>query len=290
MTNKKKLVIISGLSGSGKTIAAATFEDMGFYCISNMPPALIPEIINSWGEGEERNVAVIVDARINKFFNPHMSMFQKLEEIRSEAYTKPILLYLDTGDDDLIRRFKETRRKHPLVDKSTGIYDAIKKERELTADMRDNADVVIDTTGLEPESLRRTLRELFAEEAKENGLLISIVSFGFKHGVPQDADIVFDVRFLDNPYWVPELREMNGTDPVIRDFVFNDPLTEPLMEKLTDLIEFTAPQYAKEGKAYLTIAIGCTGGHHRSVVIAGALADILRRENLNVRLEHRELR
>ncbi len=200
-----------------------------------------------------------------------------------------LLSYLTASDAELVRRFKETRRKHPLVTTERGILDAIKLERDMLADLNEHADKTIDTTNLEPEGLRRLIRDAFESVRPHERLMISVVSFGFKHGVPLDADVVFDVRFLANPFWVPSLREKDGTTPEAAGYVLSDPLTEPLLEKLFDLVEFSIPQYIKEGKAYLTIAIGCTGGKQRSVVVANELARFLMGTNYVVRVEHRDL-
>ncbi|MGC8862491.1 MAG: RNase adapter RapZ, partial [Armatimonadota bacterium] len=200
-----------------------------------------------------------------------------------------VVLFLEASDSELIKRFKETRRKHPLVTAQRGINEAIRLEREMLDDLKEIADKIIDTTNLEPEHLRRAIREFFGPENAQERLMIAVVSFGFKHGVPLDADVVFDVRFLANPFWVPRLKNLNGTHPDVVQYVLSDPLTEPLLEKLFDLTEFSIPQYIREGKAYLTIAIGCTGGKHRSVVIADELARFLRAANYVVRVEHRDV-
>lgn len=290
MTKQNQLVIISGLSGAGKSLASATFEDLDYYCIDNLPPPLLPETIDLWKQpSEPQNVAITVDVRAKQFFNVLLPMCDRLHSENLEQFRKPVLLFIDAGDAELVKRFKETRRKHPLVTVERGILDAIRLEREMLADITERADKIIDTTNLGPEGLRRQIREFFGPSQAQERLMISVLSFGFKHGVPLDADVVFDVRFLANPYWIPSLKDKTGLTPEARQYVLSDPLTEPLMEKLFDLVEFSIPQYVKEGKAYLTIAIGCTGGRQRSVVVATELARFLMSANYVVRVEHRDL-
>lgn len=223
------------------------------------------------------------------FFDELLPTYQALRDKPLEGFSRPVLLYLNASDAELVKRFKETRRKHPLVTKKIGILDAIKLERDMLADLNENADKTIDTTNLEAEGLRRLIREFFGPPHMQERLMVSVVSFGFKHGVPLDADVVFDVRFLANPYWVPSMRDKNGTNAEVAQYVLSDPLTEPLLEKLFDLVEYSIPLYIKEGKAYLTIAIGCTGGKHRSVVIANELARFLGSADYNVHIEHRDI-
>ncbi|NLN75335.1 MAG: RNase adapter RapZ [Armatimonadetes bacterium] len=290
MKKHKQLVIVTGMSGAGKSMAANTFEDLNFYCIDNMPPGALPDVINFWKPpAQTEDVAIIVDVRAGQFFDQLIPMCRQLRENPVEHFQPPVVLFLDASDAVLVKRFKETRRKHPLVTKERGILEAITKERAMLADLRENADKTIDTTNLESEGLRRLIREFFGPSQSQERLMIAVLSFGFKHGTPLDADLVFDVRFLANPYWVPKLRDLNGTHEEVSQYVLSDPLTEPLMEKLFDLVEFSLPQYLREGKAYLTIAIGCTGGKHRSVVVATELARFLDASNYTVRVEHRDL-
>ncbi len=290
MNKQKQLVILTGLSGAGKSMAANTFEDLDFYCIDNLPPNLLPTVIDLWNNAEKpQDLAVVVDVRAGEFFSSLLPVCKALKSETHGWLSKPVILFIDASDAELVKRFKETRRKHPLVTEERGVPDAIILEREMMADVLEQTDKIIDTTNLEPEGLRRLIREFFGPSDSKERLMVAVVSFGFKHGVPLDADLVFDVRFLANPFWDPELKHLNGTDGNVQRFVLSDPLTEPLLEKLFDLVEFSIPQYVKEGKAYLTIAIGCTGGKHRSVVVADELASFLRRSNYNVRLEHRDL-
>jgi len=278
------------MSGAGKSAVINTFEDLDFFCIDNLPPSLLPSMVNLWQSPHKpENVAIVTDSRAGQFFNELLPTYQTLRNKPLESFERPVLLFLNANDAELVKRFKETRRKHPLVTKEIGIMDAIKLEREMLEDLNENADKIIDTTNLEAEGLRRLIREFFGPSHIQERLMIAVVSFGFKHGVPLDADVVFDVRFLANPYWVPSMREMNGNNADVSQYVLSDPLTEPLLEKLFDLVEYSIPQYIKEGKAYLTIAIGCTGGKHRSVVVANELARFLASADYNVRVEHRDI-
>lgn len=290
MEKPKQLVILTGMSGAGKSLAINTFEDLNFFCVDNLPPSCLLEAVGLWSPPHaSQNVAVVADVRAGQFFEDLLPMCETLREKHPPHFARPVILFLDSSDAELIKRFKETRRKHPLVTATRGIVEAIQLERDMLADLKETADKIIDTTNLEPESLRRLIREFFAPTNAQERLMIAVVSFGFKHGVPLDADLVFDVRFLANPFWVSRLKSLNGTDPDVIQYVLSDPLTEPLLEKLFDLTEFTLPQYIREGKAYLTIAIGCTGGKHRSVVVADELARFLAASNYVVRVEHRDL-
>lgn len=278
------------MSGAGKSLAINTFEDLNFFCMDNLPPSLIPSMVELWQQPKKpENIAIVADTRAGQFFDELLPTYLTLRDKPFKNFSRPVLLFLNASDTELVKRFKETRRKHPLVNSKIGVLDAIKLEREKLADLAENADKIIDTTNLEAEGLRRLIREFFGPPHVQERLMIAVVSFGFKHGVPLDADVVFDVRFLANPYWVPSMREMNGNDEAVAQYVLSDPLTEPLMEKLFDLVEYSIPQYIKEGKVYLTIAIGCTGGKHRSVVVANALAQFLARADYNVRVEHRDI-
>ena len=289
MNKQKQLVIITGMAGAGKSMVANTFEDLNFYCIDNLPPGVLPTVIDLWKPpAEAQNVAIVVDIRAAQFFDQLLPVSRELIKNPVSHFRKPVVLFLDASDAELVKRFKETRRKHPLVTKERGILEAIALERERMADLKEHADKIIDTTNLESEGLRRLIRDFFGPPHSQERLMIAVVSFGFKHGTPLDADVVFDVRFLANPFWIPKLKNLNGTNEAVAQYVLSDPLTEPLLEKLFDLVEFSLPQYIKEGKAYLTIAIGCTGGKHRSVVVANELARFLSAANYTVRVEHRD--
>lgn len=290
MRKQNQLVIVTGMSGAGKSMAANTFEDLNFYCIDNLAPGVLPSVIDLWKPpAQPQNVAIVVDVRAGQFFDQLIPICRQLREHPVNHFQPPVVLFLDSSDAELVKRFKETRRKHPLVTEERGILDAIALERDMLADLKETADKIIDTTNLETEGLRRLIRDFFGPSQSQERLMIAVVSFGFKHGTPLDADLVFDVRFLANPFWVPKLRNLNGTHEEVAQYVLSDPLTEPLLEKLFALVEFSLPQYIREGKAYLTIAIGCTGGKHRSVVVANELARFLAASNYTVRVEHRDL-
>jgi UPF0042 nucleotide-binding protein len=304
-----QFVIITGISGSGKSLALRIFEDLGFYCVDNMPPALIPQLAllcNGKGEGVAppgsqlpaagsqqpgagnrepgARVACVTDVRAGAHLVELEPALRELEQIG----VTPQFLFLDASDSVLVNRFKETRRKHPLLVPNGGILGSIAAEREMLKELKERADKVIDTSDYNPRALGRTLSELFGSDGSREGLTINVTSFGFKHGLPLDADLVFDVRFLANPHYVRELRWQDGRDEAVRSFVMLDPLTQPFLAKLFDLVEFTLPQYAAEGKAYLTIAIGCTGGRHRSVMVAEELAGFLRGKGYEPLIHHRD--
>ncbi|HPP74381.1 MAG TPA: RNase adapter RapZ [Armatimonadota bacterium] len=288
--SQKQLVVITGMSGAGKTLAIRTFEDLNYFCIDNLPPDLLANLVNLWKESgvDADGLAIVVDVRTGQFFGDFMQAYEELTSAQVKGYSRAKILFLDASDPILIRRFKETRRKHPLVAEGKGILESIKEERHILADIKEKADKVIDTSNLEPEGFRREIRRYFGPQGAREGMVITVISFGYKYGVPLDADLVFDVRFLANPYWVEKLSKLDGNQEEVRHYVLSDPLTEPLMERLCSLIEFSIPQYEKEGKAYLSIAIGCTGGRHRSVVVANELARYLSVRDFNVLVEHRD--
>lgn len=285
------LIILTGMSGAGKTLAVHVFEDLNYFCIDNLPPDLIPEAALRWSMAGNTaaGLTAVVDCRAGNMFDSFVHTYQNMKESPVEGFNTPKILYLDASDEILIQRFKETRRRHPLFNETSGIIPSIEKEREILAPLKAMADKVIDTSNLEPIGLRKTIERYFSDQLPAESLIITVVSFGFKHGIPLDADLVFDVRFLSNPHYVSSLRPFDGNSREVRDYVLADPLSEPLTEKLFDLVEFSIPQYAKEGKAYLTIAIGCTGGKHRSVVVANELAKYLKDRNYTVLTEHRDL-
>ena len=288
---KKQLVVVTGMSGAGKTLAIRSFEDLGFFCIDNLPPDLMSHAVEHWQspDKEPRDLALVVDSRSGRLFDDFLAAFGELAGRSHDGFEQPRILFLDANDDVLLKRFKETRRKHPMFDQGGGILESIREERRLLSEVKVQADKVLDTSNLEPLGLRREISRYFGAKRESAELIVTIVSFGFKFGIPLDADLVFDVRFLANPHYVKELQQMNGNSPDVAKFVLSDPLTEPLLERLAALLEFSIPQYKREGKAYLTIAIGCTGGRHRSVVIANELAQSLRRTNVNVIVRHRDV-
>lgn len=287
----KELVIVTGMSGAGKSLASHVFEDLKYYCIDNIPPDLMPQAATLWhgSNSDAAGLAFVVDARSGELFEHFIKTYDEMKDAPANGFARPKILFLDASDDVLIKRFKETRRRHPLVTDSRGIIDSIRYERSLLTPLRERADKVIDTSSLEPIALRKAIERYFSTQRPAEALVITVVSFGFKHGIPLDADLVFDVRFLANPHYVQELRPYDGNSQQVRQYVLSDPLTEPLMEKFFDLVEFSIPQYAREGKAYLTIAIGCTGGRHRSVVLTNELARFLENMNYTVIVEHRDV-
>lgn len=279
-------LIVSGMSGAGKSRAVATFEDLGYYCVDNLPIALIPrfaEICLAATERYER-VALVTDVRAGGDFQ---QLFDSLDSIKNMGCDYRIL-FLDTDTQTLIRRFKETRRKHPLMDKGVSMTAAIEKERAMLAALRNRADFIVDTTGLSAAGLRERLLTLFAGTDNGGAFEVIVQSFGFKYGIPPESDLVFDVRFLPNPYYEMSLREKNGTDPDVRDYVFQGGMADELMQHLTSTIDFLLPRYVAEGKANVIISIGCTGGKHRSVAIAEALSEHLRGRDYGVVTMHRD--
>lgn len=279
-------LIVSGMSGAGKSRAVATFEDLGYYCVDNLPIALIPrfaEICLAATERYER-VAMVTDVRAGGDFQ---QLFDSLDSIKTMGCDYRIL-FLDSDTPTLIRRFKETRRKHPLMEKGVPMTAAIEKERSMLAALRNRADFVVDTTGLSTAGLRERLLALFSGTEGTGAFEVIVQSFGFKYGIPAESDLVFDVRFLPNPYYEMSLREKNGTDSDVRDYVFQGGTADALMGHLTSMIDFLLPRYMAEGKANVIIGIGCTGGKHRSVAIAEALSEHLRGNNYGVVTMHRD--
>lgn len=285
-----QLVVITGLSGAGKALAAKTFEDMAYTVVDNLPPVLLPELVEKCLIAGEQppaaRLAVVVDARAGSFF---VGLEPALALIHASG-VKPTILFLDASDEALVRRFKETRRKHPLFDEHGGILGSIQGERALLEDIKETADKVIDTSDLSAQQLRSLLVADFALGPEKNqGLTVTVTSFGFKYGLPLDADLVFDVRFLINPHYVDELRPYDGRDGRVEAYVMGDPDTGLFLHKLYDLMDWSVPQYIEEGKAYLTVAIGCTGGRHRSVLVAEKLGRHLRDRGFRVLIQHRDV-
>ncbi len=266
MTN---LVIISGVSGSGKSTAMNVLEDLGYYCVDNLPMTLLPKFIELCenSQGDINKVALAVDIREGVFFEGAPEIIRELKE-----KGHPIdIIFLDSSDTTLVRRYKETRRKHPLsVDGN--ILQGISREREMLRELKELSSYNIDTTDFNVHQLKELIKKKFDKSLSQN-LLINILSFGYKHGYPYDADMIFDVRFLPNPFFIEELKDLNGLDAEIVEFILGKEDTKEYIKKLTEFLEFLIPRYEKEGKTYLTIAIGCTGGKHRSVVIAKKLSE-----------------
>jgi RNase adapter protein RapZ len=279
------LLLITGLSGAGRSEAARSLEDLGYFVVDNLPPTLLPKMAElAAGPGGPGRVAIVVDARGGVFFG---ELSRALEELREERVASRIV-FLDASDEDLVNRYEATRRRHPLAP-GDRVAEGIRKERLMMQSLREDADLVIDTSGLTPHDLRDRMRETFSEAPPEAGLLVSVVSFGFKYGSPRDADLVLDVRFLPNPHWVDELRPLPGTNEKVRQYVEGQAEYGPFMKRLESLLDVVVPGYVNEGKSYLTVAVGCTGGRHRSVVVANDLADYFRERGHRVSVEYRDV-
>lgn len=281
-----ELVIVSGMSGAGRTEAMHVFEDLGYFCVDNLPPSLIGDLLEmpDFKEGDRR-VAVVCDARSRGFFKDMSAVLERLGESGISAK----IVFLDADDEKLIARYKSSRRRHPLCADGATISHGIERERALLRDLKSHADHIIDTTSLLPAELRSRLKDLFAGGAAREGLSVSVYSFGFKHGAPLDADLVIDVRFLPNPYYDPEMRTMTGLDEKVRDYVLYNSDTEAFLKRWKDLLDCVMPGYVAEGKQQLAIAVGCTGGQHRSVALAEVTGDYLRTCGYRVSVAHRDL-
>lgn len=278
-----ELVIITGMSGAGKTVAIQSFEDLGYFCIDNMPPSLIPKFWELIKEsGKVTKIALVVDLRSRSFFEEIQSM---LIDIENTNFIDTRMLFLDASDNELVSRYKETRRAHPLAMDGL-VTEGIRKERAILNDLKTRASIVIDTTTLTPRQLREKINQEF-RASHETGFRIEILSFGFKYGLPIDADIVMDVRFLPNPHYIPELRPLTGKDEPVYDYVMSFPETEEFYQQFSTLLQTIMPGYVKEGKSSLTVAIGCTGGQHRSVALSERIGAVLA-EDYRVNITHRD--
>lgn len=282
-----EILIISGLSGGGKSKAASFLEDMGFYIVDNMPAGMILKFAEfcAAGSGRYRRVALVYDVRTADTFDEFLEV---LSTLRQREYNCK-LLFLEAEVDVIIKRYKETRRMHPLQDQTGSLEAAANREIALMAPVRAQADVVIDSSRFSTARLRGELLRLFGGSRDAGRMEVSVASFGFKHGLPLEADLVFDVRFMPNPFYIDALRAKTGLDPEVRDYVFSFRETEQFMEKLRDLLGFVLPLYQEEGKTVLVIAVGCTGGHHRSVAVTHALAEYIRDLGYPVTENHRDM-
>lgn len=278
-------IIVTGLSGAGKSLASRCFEDVNFFCVDNLPPALLPKFAQLCASSEIQNVALVIDIRGRDFFREFDSA---LDEMRRDGVPFQVL-FLDASDQTLVTRFSETRRKHPL---SSGgrVLDDIRNERHLLENVRQRADLIIDTSILSPTQLKEEIIARIAAPSTGSRISVTVLSFGFKYGLPMDADLVFDVRFLSNPYYVRQLRDLTGNDGEVRDFVLKQPKAQAFLDHLYQMTDFLVPEYVQEGKTHLTVAIGCTGGKHRSITLANELSRHLQAKNLRVVLEHRDIR
>jgi RNase adapter protein RapZ len=279
------VTIITGMSGAGRSEAANVLEDLGFFVIDNLPPMLIGKVAEL-ARGHERpaRYALVVDVRSGDFLDDLAAARADLQ--RQGARTR--VLFLDAADDVLVRRYEASRRRHPLSD-SERVVEGIARERALVETLKGDADVIVDTSNLNVHELRDRLHELFGEHDVSGGLQVNVVSFGYKHGLPLDVDLVFDCRFLPNPHWVDELRPYTGRDAPVIEYVIKQEGTLEFLEQLDHLLELTLPGYEQEGKAYLSIGVGCTGGRHRSVVIADQIAAMLQRHGYRAAVHHRDV-
>lgn len=282
-------VIVTGLSGAGKSQAMQALEDLHYFCIDNLPPSLLPPLVELHAQsGQERKYAVAIDVRVREYFS---DLRDTLEWLETSGYSYHII-FLDCNDNTLITRFSETRRPHPLVKGQTGpesIFATIATERRLLSEARQMADVIIDTTDLRPVDLRMRLQEIYQGVSLHDALRVDIFSFGYKFGTPIDADIIFDVRFIPNPFYVDELRPLTGEDEMVAAYVLENPKTEEFLQRFTELVGILVPEYAREGKTGLSIGIGCTGGQHRSVAVSIEMAKRLKAKGIKARYRHREL-
>lgn len=284
MADQLSLVIITGMSGAGKTVAIQSFEDMGYFCVDNIPPSLIPKFWELIREsGEVTKIALVVDLRSRSFFDEIQNM---LAEIENTQLIDTKILFLDASDVELVSRYKETRRVHPMAMDGL-VTEGIRKERAILEDLKVKASLVIDTTTLTPRQLREKINQEFRHN-NESGFRVEMVSFGFKYGLPIDADIVMDVRFLPNPHYIPELRPLTGCDKPVYDYVMSFEQTEKFYQSFSQLLLQIMPGYIKEGKSSLTIAIGCTGGQHRSVALTNRVGECLKENGYTVNTTHRD--
>ena len=290
LTSMPELVILTGMSGAGRTEAMHVFEDLGYFCVDNLPASLIGQLIQLQdfpGQADDsRHLAVVCDARNRQYFSFLMDEIRSLDASGVDYQ----IIFLDSSDERLIARYKSSRRRHPMCDDGSSILQGIQRERNLLFELRESANHVIDTTDLLPQDLRSTIRNLYFAGEQRKGLAVTVYSFGFKHGSAADADIVIDVRFLPNPYWDEGMRHQTGLDKDVIDFVLYRKETEDFLKRWYDLLDTVMPGYVAEGKQQIAIAVGCTGGQHRSVVLAEATGDHLKSQGYRVSVAHRDLK
>jgi UPF0042 nucleotide-binding protein len=282
-----RFVILTGLSGAGKTQTIRNLEDLGFFCVDNLPPTVIPKFAEACYQtnGNIDKIALVIDIRGGKFFD---DLFESLAFLKDQGYEYEIL-FLEASDEALVKRYKESRRKHPLAPEGR-VLNGIATERKKLKDVLERADHIINTTKLSARELTEKINDIYGEEGQiETKLMITVLSFGFKYGIPVDSDLVFDVRFLPNPYYIPELKQYSGNEKPVRDYVLEFEGTVVFIEKLMDMLEFLIPNYKKEGKRQLIVSIGCTGGRHRSVAIANKIYELLDQSGHNVNIDHRDI-
>lgn len=279
-----RLVVLSGPSGSGKSTAIKALEDLGFFCVDNMPVSLLPKFLELVQSGEIAKVAAVVDVREREFLREFTPVFETLKK----AGYKVEILYLEASDESLVRRFSETRRKHPLASSESPL-EGILRERELLNELKAHADKVVDTTQFTVHQLRDIIKEYFSGPVTTEKMTINLISFGYKYGIPTDADLVMDIRFLPNPFFNNSLKWLDGTDEQVKKFVLGNEQSQEFLNRFRNFLDYLIPMYWKEGKSYLTIAIGCTGGKHRSVVIAEKLAEDINSDIAVARKRHRDV-
>lgn len=286
MSDTLELVIITGMSGAGKTVAVQSFEDLGYYCIDNMPPNLLPTFWELMKEsGKITRIALVIDLRTREFFGELQNVIGAMDNTQ---YITTKIIFLEADDTSLVSRYKETRRSHPLADGGR-LIEGIKREREILADIRGRSQLIIDTSDLSPRELRGKITEEFAASSYEP-FHVEIVSFGFKYGAPIDADVMMDVRFLPNPHYIDELRPNTGLNKDVYEYVMKQPETEQFYVRFMNLIKFCLPGYKREGKSSVTIAIGCTGGKHRSVALSKRIGQELENDHYVVNVSHRDIK
>ncbi len=282
-----EILIISGLSGAGKSKAASFLEDMGFYIVDNMPAAMILKFAEfcTVSNGRYDRVALVYDVRTANSFTEFFEVLDKLKAMDCQCR----MLFLEASPETVIKRYKETRRRHPLRDGADSLEEAVRQERALMQPVKDRADYVVDTSRLSTAQLRSELLRLFDTRGEKAGMTVNVTSFGFKYGLPMEADLVMDVRFMPNPYYIEALRPKTGLDRDVYEYVFKFQQTKDFMKRLEDLLTFVLPLYAEEGKTSLTLAVGCTGGHHRSVAVTHALTEFIHQQGYPVTENHRDL-
>ena len=283
-----RFIIVTGLSGAGKTEATRSLEDMGYFCVDNLPPKLIPKFAEACvqSQGKINKVALVLDIRGGIFFD---DLFESLNYLKRQDF-KYEILFLDAADEVLVKRFKETRRSHPLAPGSR-VITGINEERNRLREVKDRADIIIDTSKYAIRDLREEMNKNYGDvKQPEQQLSVTILSFGFKYGIPVDSDLVFDVRFIPNPFYIPDLKPYSGNDEPVKKYVLDQEETKGFIKRADDMLDFLIPNYKKEGKRQLIISVGCTGGRHRSVAIANALYKKLLERNYNASVEHRDIR
>ena len=282
-----KVVIITGMSGAGRSRAADWFEDQGYYCIDNMPPALIDDFLEMTSVDTNRleKIAFVTDLRSGKFFD---DLSKVIDDLRKRKGIELTVLYLEASAAEIVRRYNEVRRNHPLTGGEASV-EVIEEEKEELRGIREKADFILDTTNLKVAEMNSELDRLIFGGSGSSNFAINISSFGFKYGIPSEADVMFDVRFMPNPYWVPSLRKLTGNNKKVKDFVFRHEISRQFVDSTHILLRARVPGYIAEGKYHLNIALGCTGGHHRSVAIANALAEEFKKDGMRVRVNHRDL-